>query len=854
MLAKLRKHRVAAIALTAWHFVFFFPVLFMGRVVSPNDVFYYYDPWALYRPASIHSVQNALMNDPATAWMTLMSMVRDLPAAFHWNPYIGAGVPGWGSSAAAVLSPLVFLPAFSLPLEWVFTGIIFLKLNLAFWFAYLWLRQERLGRTGAAIGAIIFAGAGVFTVRWLWQVTNATPLYPALLWLTRRAFDGKRIPVTWVTLIALAYALAGFPATMAYGAYICVAYAVYLAIRRAWRAADRPPVHATPFVKAAIGVALALMIAAPSIVPFAQLIRRSGYLEVRESVSGRAVLPLKHAASFVDPERLGNPATKNWVGHPSLGLLNNYIEATVYVGVVALLLALAGIFNRRARSRWFWVLAAAVILAAMFGLAPFIGTLPGFKYTALSRVVMLLPLPVAYLAAAAVGMLVAGSSRSARRHVEPRAFNLQPIVRVLLLAIALAAAVELAVFAGRFHPFLKPSDADVPATPTIRFLQNEPKPFRIATFLSYLWPNASELYRLEDISSHFGSEAAYRRLLLRIDPSAWAGTSTIIQLNSLNFNFEDPLVSMLGVRYLLEHRKIDIIRWTIHKNTHAMVKETGAWVLRAGQTMHRTFTIGSEPFWAIELPVGEEGRFGAAPTMLVELVKDARVVWSRRFTTGDIAALQKVYIPLKPYAEAGETVTLRVRGSGLHLRFLKAGAPAGESPLYFARVAIPLILDRELADGRIFRNLAEVPRFHAVRRLRKLNDEEFLQVRDVDFRHEAVITDDPVFPPALPPGDARVELLGYQPATQRLRVTSSAPTFVASSEKLTPELAVTIDSRPVKPVEINGLFAGVEVPAGTHEVVFSRRLARGWWALSAIGMIALALIAAAELIAWWRRE
>ena len=35
----LRRHRTALIALAVYNFVFFFPVAFMGRVVSPNDVF-----------------------------------------------------------------------------------------------------------------------------------------------------------------------------------------------------------------------------------------------------------------------------------------------------------------------------------------------------------------------------------------------------------------------------------------------------------------------------------------------------------------------------------------------------------------------------------------------------------------------------------------------------------------------------------------------------------------------------------------------------------------------------------------------------------------------------------------------
>ena len=186
----------------------------MHRVVSPNDVFFSYEPWSAVRQVD---VQNSLLNDPPTAYFTLMSLLKHDWRAFHWNPFVASGIPGFGSSASAVLSPFIFLPALLLPPAWIYTGIIFLKLNAAFWFTYLWLREERLGKGAAAVGAIIFAASGAIAVRWLWQATNATAFYPALLWIVRRIAHRKRTPFWAMALIALFYALAGFPAAMAYG-------------------------------------------------------------------------------------------------------------------------------------------------------------------------------------------------------------------------------------------------------------------------------------------------------------------------------------------------------------------------------------------------------------------------------------------------------------------------------------------------------------------------------------------------------------------------------------------------------------------------------------------------------------
>lgn len=834
MIRFLKKHRTALIALAIYNFVLFFPIAFMGRVVSPNDIFYNYHPWALTHEAEFTRAQNSLLNDPATAYLTLMSLMKDDWRTFHWNPYVGSGIPGFGSSAAAVLSPFILIPVLLLPLAFSYTAIIFLKLNVAFVFSYLWLREERLGKRGAAIGAIVLAGSGIFAVRWLWQITNATALYPGLLWVVTRIFNGRRNSVALMSLLALAYALSGFPAAMAYGAWIVAAWAVVKLFRR-----RRPPFRA--LMSGVAAVVIALLLATPSLVPFVQFLRRSGYLESRAEVSIAGVFPVSHLRAFVDPDVYGNPSYKNWSGDRALGALNNYVGATVYLGLLPLVLAAIGVFNGRARGRWFWLLAAAVLMAASYGvplIAPVIASLPGVKYSAVARITLLLPLPAAFLSAAGVARL----SRLFRRVVWRD---------VIIGAVAIIVAFDLSLFAGRFHPYLDTGNALVPKTETVSFLQSQPKPFRIAPFFDYLWPNSAELVRVEDVRAHFGSELDYRRMLMRLDPTVWSGTSTVLTFNSLKYNFNDPLANLLGIRWYVEHNVIDIIKWTIFAATEPGVKETGGFALRPGGSYQRTIRIDAEPFWAIDLPMNLDEERGRNAHVEVTLLKDGVVRWSRAFTKAEANVMNKVYVPLRPYARLGDTVTLRVRSFGVRGHLLEGANPiAGESPLFYNRVKIPIIFDRQLRDGRLFRNLAELPRFRPVSRLRKLNFEEFLAARDVDFEHEAIITDDPVMPPGLQPTDAQVTLASYAPDEQRIVTESTAPFYLASSEKLTPELRVTIDGAATRAIETDGVFAGVVVPAGRHEVVYSRRIARGWWWVGGLGAI-LFLIAAV----WdWRQR
>jgi len=818
----IRKHRHALIAAAAYNFVLFFPLLFLGRVLSPNDVYFNFDPWlALPHP----HVQNSLLNDPPTSLLTQVSLLRE-GGAFHWDPYVASGIPGVGW--AALISPFILIATFAVPLTWFYTLLVFLKLNVAFVFAYAWLREERISRRGAAVGAIIIAGSGIYAVRWLWQMTNATALYPALLWLVRRKSNSTAVMI----VIALSFALAGFPAAMAYGAYLAIAYFVFLALSGA-----PAPSPAKRIIQAIAAIVIALMIAAPFLATFIQFIQRSGYLGVRQNLSLTVFYPPHHLWSFLNPQRLGSNAYKDWHGDPALGPLNNYFEATIYLGIVALPLAWIGTF-RRSRSRWFWIATALVILGAMFGVMPIVqvlGRIPGFKYSPLARTSMLLPLPIGYLAAC-------GASWLSRRRWRD----------VIAATIAVACAFDLALFAGRFHPYIEPKVATIPSTPMIDYLHAQPGPFRVAPFFLYLWPNTSELFRIEDIRSHFSSEAIYRKMLQRVDPSSWSGTSTVIQFNSLHFNFDDPFVGLLGVRYLIEQNDIDIIKWSVFKNTRPAVDELkdAPFILKPGAVGQRTIRVIEEPFYAIELPVSIENATGRDPRLVVQLLRFGAVAWERAFTPADAAVMGKVYIPMRPYARLGESVTLRVQAAGLSARFLKGVADAGESQIFYARVETPIVFDRQLPDGRLFLNIGEVPRFRVARQVVKMTNDELLARRDIDFNETTAITDPVWAGHSCPACAGQTGMSGPQihVMKQRLRTESPAPFFLASSEKLTPELRITIDGRAARAVGINALFAGVEVPAGVHRVAFERRIGRGWWWATIAGAIAFAAIGIIEAL------
>lgn len=832
----IRKHHVAIGALVVLLFIVYFPSLFMGRVISPNDVFYNYDPWRQLRSVD---VQNPLLNDPATSYTTLMHLLRNDPGSFHWNRFVGGGIPGVGSVGSAVLSPFVLIPVLLLPLWAVYNGIILLKILVPFCFSYLWLREVGSGKPGAAAGAIVIAGAPIYAVWWMWQGTNATALYPALLWAVARMFHGKRNSVSLLTLLGVGFLLSGYPATIAYAAYLGVLYALYLAA-----AHRRVPVRGVLWGLLA-GV-LAAAITAPLVMPYVHFIQRTGYLEARSDATRALFYPIEHLRSLIDPYRLGNPASHSWSGSAALGAANNFIEATIYVGLLAVALSILGLVRSRSRERFFWLLVATAVVGLMFvpQLSVAVSNLPGIKYSPLTRLRTILPIPVGYLVASGAAFVIAACRRSG--------WGRRPLLRSSIPAgPALVLAIECALFAALFFPYLTPAMATIPSSPTIEYLRASGSPSRILPFFDDLWPNASELFQIEDIRSHFGSESAYRRIMTRIDPGSWGGAGTILQFNSLRTDLADPLLTFLNVKYLVEQPSIDIVRWKVLEATEPEAEATGERPLTDGAVLTRQIDLRDPGVFGIEQTIGiREARPDGKVTLTLIRPETGKAVAERIASADELRRQPKVYLPIRPHAYAGNTLILRIASSALEAVVLTRA----DGQVTHGLIRRPWILARELPDGKIFENLDFLPRFFAVWNISQGGERELLARKDLrlgetvlsDESHPQLVHQLAAVRPSL--RSVRMKLLRYDGSEQRLAVDSAVPFLLASSEKLTPELTTEVDGRRVKPIRINALFAAVPVERGKHTIAFKRRLGRRWWPISAAGLLALMAIAIAETI------
>jgi hypothetical protein len=93
--------------------------------------------------------------------------------------------------------------------------------------------------------------------------------------------------------------------------------------------------------------------------------------------------------------------------------------------------------------------------------------------------------------------------------------------------------------------------------------------------------------------------------------------------------------------------------------------------------------------------------------------------------------------------------------------------------------------------------------------------------------------------------DASVSLEASVPSRKEYPVSLEQPNRLVVTELLLPGWNVSIDGKPAEPIKVEGLFRGVDVPAGEHVVVWSYHplsFRLGVW-ISAIALVILAVIA-----------
>lgn len=325
-----------------------------------------------------------------------------------WNPCTFCGNPLLASAMPSALYPgnLFFLID-----PWHgFTWAALVHLILSGFFLFLYLRSLGLCGTAGLLAGTVYAFGGWYAVHlYLPSYLYAATWFPLMLLAAERLMRGGG-PL-WVLALALATALsalAGFPQVTVLSLY---ATALYVLFRwcRTWRKSGARAALLRP-IGIAAAVVLGLGLAAALILPMLELKQTSGRGRMELSELERTSLRPLGLLGLVMPDFFGNPAVPTADGPVTappppllprkLGLDgapppadwgNNYLENTLYLGLLPLLLAIAALIRRPRPVTFFWLAIALLALLvtcafgptqAVYGHAPFlrVGSLKRFLF------------------------------------------------------------------------------------------------------------------------------------------------------------------------------------------------------------------------------------------------------------------------------------------------------------------------------------------------------------------------------------------------------------------------------------------------------------------------------------------
>jgi hypothetical protein len=473
-------------------------------------------PWAPGYPRT--ELQAPLLTDPVWQFVPWLEFARrELQAGRLplWNPHQNGGVPLLGNAQSAVASPLA-APALLFGVQWGWNLTLLLRVLTAALGTFLWLRDLGRSRIAASLGAAMYSLSGPF-VGWLEhpQTLAAAPVPFVLLFagrLARRASPGPLVGLAFATAAVL---LGGHPETAIMAALVATGFAAATANGR--RGA----------LWASGGASLGLLLSAPAVLPFVEYF----FASAASHGAGRQpfVLPLSALVRFFVPHAP--------VGHP--------IEAAATVSAVGLCLAVGGALTKGEKSLRSVSLGLACLLLLLAYDNPLARLAAWHTPIYWSRVLILLPLPLGFLAATGLDTLrgLAGP------RVGERGATLMAVVLVL------AAGGELLSAARGVHAVTHREDVDR-TTPLLRRLASESEPFRILPLHTFLPPDSATAIGLDDVR---GYDAITPRAWLRERGAMgrFTGTSYVTDvLEPWNLAPGGRALDLWNVKYLLLHPQL----------------------------------------------------------------------------------------------------------------------------------------------------------------------------------------------------------------------------------------------------------------------------------------------------------
>jgi hypothetical protein len=583
--------------------ILFGPALFLGKVLLPVDIL----P-GVVMPEKARAIPrgNPLQLDLVTQIVPLQAAVRRQVRAGEWplwNDLAGAGMPLLGDPQSQTFEPLVLL-TLPLPLAAAIGVTAGLRVMIALVFLFLLLRRQGLSEGAALFGSLAF-GLGGFLLLWLnWPIGNSPALLPLVLYALAMT-DERGARRDFLLLVAAVFSLlvGGHPETILYVAIVGGLFALSRLLPHPWTE------RRARLGRWALAAAVAGGLAAPALMPALRIVpqslrhhwvaARNVRLDAQGETRREALTGLgKRAVAVVAPNAFGDSRFGDYWGD-----LNSNEDATAFVGGAALLAALLAFLPARRRfreERLFLALAPLSLLIALRipGVPLLLSRLPVLNQSISGnrRLLMVAGFAVAYLGACTVerwrtgegprrwavlaagalllGAIAWGYSWGNLLAVDARVLaSMRWFWMGLQLAVVAATAgwmafgptsrregkfaslapcalpcvlvaVELIVLHRPANPSL-PRSAYYPASPLIRFLQENAGGARVAGVANRLLPNANLVYGLADVRiSNPLKPFAYVQAVAPVSASI-RSTEHILRVA------EHPVYQLLGVRFVV---------------------------------------------------------------------------------------------------------------------------------------------------------------------------------------------------------------------------------------------------------------------------------------------------------------
>ena len=598
--------------------IFFFrSFIFGGKLPIPADTIVgmyhpFRDFYSQEYPRGV-PFKNFLITDSVRQqypWRDLATSLVEKGEWPLWNPYSFSGTPLLANFQSAAFYPLNLL-FFLLPFNFSWGLLIALQPLLAGIFFYLYLRNLNLEKFACLLGAVSFSFSGFF-IAWLeWGTILHSALWLPLIFLsidklisppsTRKLLTLNFQPsiLIWSAIFIFSLTCSFFAGHLQTFFYVGVIAVVY-SLGRWWQHGRSAKI----ILLFTICYLLFVALAAPQWMSTLQFINLSGRgLDQLAWQKEGWFIPWQNLVQFLAPDFFGNPTTLNYWG------VWNYAEFVGYTGVLPLILAIYALIWRQDKKTLFF--GTLFFLSLFFAFPTFLAKIPyqleiPFLYTSQpTRLLFLTNFSLAILAALGIDFLlkqkvakksiilvllslavvftglwvfvilaprfwpgvewIPNLAVSKRNLILPTALftgsffllatlMLKRIPKILItVGILLIVIFDLLRFGQKFTPFTK-EEWLFPRTETIKFLQNQEKPFRLMTTDPRIFPpNFSIVYRLESVSGYDPLYLSRYAELIAASERREPNISPPFGFNRIITpqNFESRIIDLLNVKYVL---------------------------------------------------------------------------------------------------------------------------------------------------------------------------------------------------------------------------------------------------------------------------------------------------------------